>query len=262
MEADELAVRRIRFRLYRFKSAVRPRQFRGECHLKTAEIDSRQPATHLLRFKMYPKLNANSRKKPHSPERTLSSPAELTPTMINRQGSVAVPGGPLGSATPSRRNSTVDSSGRFCALPTPNGQPEALISLCYLDQSEKIIVSVQKASNLDVEGSDTFVKVSVLSRYGEELAKHRSNSVKSASDTIFDCTAVFQIAKNELETSSVLIQIFRNAGMLRRRVQIGFVCVGENASSADAQTHWEQMIQGLGTSVEKWHNLQRPETTK
>uniref|UniRef100_A0AC34QYX4 C2 domain-containing protein n=1 Tax=Panagrolaimus sp. JU765 TaxID=591449 RepID=A0AC34QYX4_9BILA len=193
MEADELAVRRIRFRLYRFKSAVRPRQFRGECHLKTAEIDSRQPATHLLRFKMYPKLNANSRKKPHSPERTLSSPAELTPTMINRQGSVAVPGGPLGSATPSRRNSTVDSSGRFCALPTPNGQPEALISLCYLDQSEKIIVSVQKASNLDVEGSDTFVKVSVLSRYGEELAKHRSNSVKSASDTIFDCTAVFQV---------------------------------------------------------------------
>lgn len=71
--------------------------------------------------------------------------------MIRRQQSSAI-GAHANSVntgiTPARRNSTVDSSGRFCALPTENGQPECLVSLCYLDQSQKVVVAVEKASNL------------------------------------------------------------------------------------------------------------------
>uniref|UniRef100_A0AC35EY39 Uncharacterized protein n=1 Tax=Panagrolaimus sp. PS1159 TaxID=55785 RepID=A0AC35EY39_9BILA len=136
--------------------------------------------------------------------------------------------------TPARRNSTVDSSGRFCALPTENGLPEVLITLCYLDQSQKAVVTIEKASNLCHDCTDkvseTYIRTS--------------------------------IPRNELENTSVLIQVFRNIGMLRRRQQIGFVCIGENASSPDAQDHWNQMIQGLGTSVEKWHYLRRPDHEK
>lgn len=56
--------------------------------------------------------------------------------------------------TPSRRNSTVDTLGRFCALPTENGQPEVLVTLCYLDQSQKAVVTIEKASNLCHDCSD------------------------------------------------------------------------------------------------------------
>ncbi|KAE9547734.1 hypothetical protein FO519_009053 [Halicephalobus sp. NKZ332] len=269
-EPDELLSGRIRFHLYRCKSSMKRSQFRGECYLRTEEIDKRQgssPTTHILRFKFYPKIqNGNFAKN--------ECPAEVIPCnlkkdnsdqMLNRQSSVKISNVPVGSANPSRRNSTVDSSGRFCSLPTPNGQPEALISLCYLDQSQKIVVTVEKASNLEIDGEkacDTFLKISAVTQYGEEIAKHRSNTVKATSDPNYECTAVFQISRNELETSSVLIQVFRSSGIMRRRAQIGFVCVGENASSPDAQTHWEQMIQGLGTSVEKWHYLQKPEAGK
>lgn len=56
---EELLSGRIRFRLYRCKSSMKRSQFRGECHLRTAEIDSRQGSfltTHLLRFKIYAKV--------------------------------------------------------------------------------------------------------------------------------------------------------------------------------------------------------------
>ena len=93
--------------------------------------------------------------------------------MLNRQGSVTITGGPVGSVNPSRRNSTVDSSGRFCSLPTPNGKPEALISLCYLDQAQKIVVTVEKASNLEIDGEKASGEFSInLYIYFEKIYIH------------------------------------------------------------------------------------------
>lgn len=94
--------------------------------------------------------------------------------MLNRQSSVTITGGPIGSVNPSRRNSTVDSSGRFCSLPTPNGQPEALISLCYLDQAQKIVVTVEKASNLEIDGEKAYGRLSLNSEIKKYLVKKLS----------------------------------------------------------------------------------------
>uniref|UniRef100_A0A7E4UUC7 C2 domain-containing protein n=1 Tax=Panagrellus redivivus TaxID=6233 RepID=A0A7E4UUC7_PANRE len=269
VEPEDLANAIIRFRLYRSKctTPVKRSTCRGECVFPVAAI-SVVSATHLLYFRG-PATGAPEKKKsvtidpaiPQSPssppEQPSSSPQSPPdpedPTMLRQNSTATAPSG-----FPSRRGSTVDSSGRFCSLPTENGAPEALVSLCYLDQAQKIVVSVQKASNLDTDKgspSDTYLRISLLSQFGEELAKQRSSTVKACSEPVYECTAVFQITQDELENSSVLIQIFRNSGMLRKRQQIGFVCMGLNASSPDAQTHWEQMIQGLGTSVEKWHHL-------
>uniref|UniRef100_A0A915EQK1 C2 domain-containing protein n=1 Tax=Ditylenchus dipsaci TaxID=166011 RepID=A0A915EQK1_9BILA len=106
---------------------------------------------------------------------------------------------------------------------------------------------------------DTFVRVSALSAAGEELGKHKSETVKSNLEPNYNDTAVFQISSADLESSNMLIQVFSYCGILRRKVLLGWICVGgENANSADAQQHWQEMIMGMGTTVSKWHNLMKP----
>jgi len=156
----------------------------------------------------------------------------------------------------------VDDCGRFCAQPESMGNPELLLSLCYLESQQKAVVVVEKAtgfeSNENGKALDTYVKVSAHSPSGVELGKNKSETVKTNCEPAFNLTSVFDITRSDLEGSSVLIQVFTYSGLLRRKQLVGCVCVGgENASSADAQQHWREMIQGMGITVDKWHNLLR-----
>jgi hypothetical protein len=259
----------VRLRLYKKRSTGRY-SFLGEAYLKASTVESGS-STHLLRLRT-PAPESNLSLLPirktqltamnGSPKGSVGSLAVGTPPMgfDYRQTNINA----TASASP-RRGSMVDDSGRFCALPDANGTPELLISLCYLANQSKVIVGLEKASGFDtttINGNklpDTFVKVTALSQYGDELGKHKSGTFKSSSDPSYQDTAVFQIQRHDLETSSVLIQVFGHCGILRRKVCLGWLCLGENASSPDAQQHWWDMVQGMGTTVDKWHHLLKPE---
>uniref|UniRef100_A0A914CPR3 Uncharacterized protein n=1 Tax=Acrobeloides nanus TaxID=290746 RepID=A0A914CPR3_9BILA len=53
----------------------------------------------------------------------------------------------------SRRNSSIDDCGRFCALPEAIGNAEVLVSLCYLENQGKLVVELEKATGLEVPNS-------------------------------------------------------------------------------------------------------------
>ncbi|KAI1719656.1 c2 domain-containing protein [Ditylenchus destructor] len=225
-----------------------------------------------------------------SPARAVPSSFSTLPTGLNSLGCGSGGGTPISTPTTatamsaSRRSSTVDDCGRFATLPQSDGTPEMLVSLCYVVDQSQLVVVVEKATGFDCSSStlanylanigstlgsplangankapDTFVRVAAISQAGVEFAKHKSETVKASINPVYNDTAVFHIARNDLEISNVLIQIFSYCGILRRKVMLGWICVGsENASSPDAQQHWQDMIQGMGTTVDKWHYLLPP----
>ncbi|VDK52006.1 unnamed protein product [Cylicostephanus goldi] len=63
----------------------------------------------------------------------------------------------------------------------------------------------------------------------------------------------------DLDVCTVRIEVWSSVGVLRRRQLLGWLALGLNSSSPDAQEHWEQMIQGTGITVTKWHPVHPPE---
>uniref|UniRef100_A0A0K0DVU9 C2 domain-containing protein n=1 Tax=Strongyloides stercoralis TaxID=6248 RepID=A0A0K0DVU9_STRER len=161
----------------------------------------------------------------------------------------------------SRRGSTVDESGRFCSLPmNSDTKAELLVTLCYTSSSGQLVVGIEKASASvgawGIKPPETFVKVTVLTQFHEEIAKQKTNVVKESFTPIYDSTFAFEIPKADIESHSLLLQVFTHCGLLRRKALLGQVVLGEAASSPEAQDHWDDMIKGDSITLSKWHTLQ------
>ncbi|CAK5023417.1 unnamed protein product [Meloidogyne enterolobii] len=94
------------------------------------------------------------------------------------------------SASGSRRGSTVDDRGAFCTLPQQGGnQPEVLVSLCYFDTQNRLVVGVNKAaaigtgrkkeSGSDVSGQEVSIRISAFSAEGVEIGRQKSAWTKA-----------------------------------------------------------------------------------
>ncbi|CAJ0582271.1 unnamed protein product, partial [Mesorhabditis spiculigera] len=141
----------------------------------------------------------------------------------------------------------VDACGRFCSQPTSD-MPELLVSLCYYSDHGRLIVGVERGSFPHKDGEttrtpDTFVKIVAQAEYGSEIGKQKTETVKGSTEPRYDYSASFQIPQHELETTSIVLQVWTWIGVLRRKSQIGWFALGLNSSSSDAQEHWSQMIQ-------------------
>ncbi|KAI3422190.1 hypothetical protein GPALN_012723 [Globodera pallida] len=181
-----------------------------------------------------------------------SSISPLYPCAIYNDGS---------SPTPSRRSSTVDESGRFCSLPHADGQkPEVLVSLCFFEGQNRLAIGVDKvalrgqAQRENGPETEVFVRIASISLQGTETEKHKSASVKMAPEMPLN-------TQPAIDTTQILVQLFaiQHGVFLRRKMRlIGSLTLGGGrcSSSSDAREHWRQMLQGKGTTVDKWHILE------
>ncbi|PIO73094.1 C2 domain protein, partial [Teladorsagia circumcincta] len=144
----------------------------------------------------------------------------------------------------SRRNSMVDACGRFCSQPT-NGAPELLIALCYDTDHGCLTVGIERGSSLGDKNrpTDTFIKIVALGEFGNELWRQKTEVVKGCSEPQYDHAASIQLHRPDLDVCTVRIEVWSSVGVLRRRQMLGWLAMGLNSSSPDAQEHWEQMIQ-------------------
>ena len=100
--------------------------------------------------------------------------------------------------------------------------------------------------------SDSFVRISALSQNGEEIGKMKSEVTRACFEPVYNVNAEFQIARSDLEMASVLVQMFTYQGILRRKVLLGQVAIGEeNCSSPEAQMYWREMLKANGITVDK-----------
>ncbi|EPB78063.1 C2 domain protein [Ancylostoma ceylanicum] len=144
----------------------------------------------------------------------------------------------------SRRNSMVDACGRFCSQPT-NGAPELLIALCYDTDHGCLTVGIERGSSLGEKSRppDTFIKIVALGEFGNELWRQKTELVKGSAEPQYDHSASIQLHRPDLDVCTVRIEVWSSVGVLRRRQLLGWLALGLNSSSPDAQEHWEQMIQ-------------------
>ncbi|KIH58302.1 C2 domain protein [Ancylostoma duodenale] len=172
---------------------------------------------------------------PHTHTSTVQ--AGLSPSMHRvSNGSVA--------SGDSRRNSMVDACGRFCSQPT-NGAPELLIALCYDTDHGCLTVGIERGSSLGEKSRppDTFIKIVALGEFGNELWRQKTELVKGSAEPQYDHSASIQLHRPDLDVCTVRIEVWSSVGVLRRRQLLGWLALGLNSSSPDAQEHWEQMIQ-------------------
>ncbi|KAE9419428.1 hypothetical protein Angca_007563, partial [Angiostrongylus cantonensis] len=149
----------------------------------------------------------------------------------------------------SRRSSMVDSSGRFCSQPT-NGAPELLIGLCYDTDHGCLTVGIERGSSLGEKSrpADTFIKIVAVGEFGNELWRQKTELVKGSSEPHYNYSAtiqadLLQLHRTNLDICTVRIEVWSSVGVLRRRQMLGWLAMGLNSSSPDAQEHWQQMIQ-------------------
>uniref|UniRef100_A0A0N4ZLA2 C2 domain-containing protein n=1 Tax=Parastrongyloides trichosuri TaxID=131310 RepID=A0A0N4ZLA2_PARTI len=178
-----------------------------------------------------------------------------------QRGSIFERNSTMHSGNSSRRGSTVDESGRFCSLPmNSDTKADLLVTLCYTASAGQLVVGIEKASAnagaWGIKAPETFVKITLLTQFQEEVAKQKTNNVKESFTPVYDSTFAFEIPKGDIESHSLLIQVFTHYGLLRRKALLGQVILGEAASSPDAQDHWDDMIKGDSITLSKWHTLQ------
>ncbi|TKR60830.1 hypothetical protein L596_028017 [Steinernema carpocapsae] len=263
---EDLSESVLRLRVYRKRNTGR-HQFLGESLLRTSLLDAKSGNTTHHSLHLHPNTDKNLNV--FSPMQLMSrrisggstqSPVRNSP-VLSCVTPVHTAPSPSPSNSASRRNSSVDSCGRFCSLPQANGSPELLISLCYLETQGKVVVGLEKASGISSPNGkpkDTYIRVAALNQYGEELGKHKTDVVRSANEPVYNDTAVFSLPLSELETSTVKVEVFSYCGVWRKKVPLGYMSLGENSTTPDQQEHWYQMIQGMGTTVSKWHHLMKP----
>uniref|UniRef100_A0A9J2PHQ7 C2 domain-containing protein n=1 Tax=Ascaris lumbricoides TaxID=6252 RepID=A0A9J2PHQ7_ASCLU len=225
---EALSQTSVRFRVYK-RRLTGSSQFLGETSLVNSLIDARGGILthHTLFFH-------------HSTDSNLN----LAPSaMGSRSNSV------------SRRSSMIDDSGRFCAQPIADGGPELLISLCC--NAGHVVVGVEKGSSFthNAKLPDTFVQVSAVTQYGKKVGRNRTEVVKLSSEPCYDRKFLFQVSQSDLDSITILINVYALVGVWRKKVQLGWISLGESSSTEDEQEHWHEMIQGMGTTVSKWHHL-------
>uniref|UniRef100_A0A8R1DVY5 C2 domain-containing protein n=1 Tax=Caenorhabditis japonica TaxID=281687 RepID=A0A8R1DVY5_CAEJA len=160
----------------------------------------------------------------------------------------------------SRRSSMVDATGRFCSQPM-RGSPEILVGLCYDDKHEVVSVSIEKASSLgaDVAPPDSFIRIIALDEFNGELMRHKTDTVKHNTQPVYSHHCTLKFSKDKVETSTVRVEVWTVTGMLKRKHQVGSISIGFASSTPDANEHWQQMMQGAGITVAKWHAIQSPD---
>ncbi|PAV70771.1 hypothetical protein WR25_05403 [Diploscapter pachys] len=160
----------------------------------------------------------------------------------------------------SRRNSMVDASGRFCSQPN-TGSSELSLGLCYDTSSECLTISVEKGASIGemAKPPDTFVKILVKNGSGKEIHRDKTETVKCTAEPIYNRQTAVQIHKSDIETTTVIVEVWRVAGFVRAKQVVGSVALGYESSTSDAQEHWEQMIRSNGIPLSKWHPIQSTE---
>ncbi|CAI5450877.1 unnamed protein product [Caenorhabditis angaria] len=161
----------------------------------------------------------------------------------------------------SRRSSMVDATGRFCSQPM-SGSPEILVGLCYDDKHEVVSVTIDKASSLGSDVShppDSFIRILGLDEFNTELSRNKTETVKHTTQPVYSHHCSIRFLKDKVETSTIKIEVWTVSGILRRKQQIGSISIGFASSTPDANEHWQQMMQGAGITVSKWHAIQSPE---
>ncbi|XP_030211704.1 synaptotagmin-14 isoform X1 [Gadus morhua] len=138
------------------------------------------------------------------------------------------------------------------------GVPELLLGLSYKATTGRMSVEVLKGShfrNMAVtRPPDTYCRLVLLNSVGQEISRCKTSVRRGQPNPVFKETFVFQVALFQLSDVTLMVSIYSRRSM-KRKEMVGWVSLGQNSSGEEELLHWEDMKDGQGQWVSRWHML-------
>ncbi|XP_011618289.1 synaptotagmin-16 isoform X3 [Takifugu rubripes] len=138
------------------------------------------------------------------------------------------------------------------------GVPELLLGLSYSATTGRLSVEIIKGShfrNLAItKPPDTYARLSLLNSVGQETSRCKTSVRRGQPNPVYKETFVFQVALFQLSDVTLLVSIYNRRSM-KRKEMVGWVSLGQNSSGEEERLHWEDMKEGRGQQVGRWHVL-------
>ncbi|KAM6968766.1 synaptotagmin-16 isoform 1-T1 [Tautogolabrus adspersus] len=141
---------------------------------------------------------------------------------------------------------------------THGGVPELLVGLSYNATTGRMSVELIKGShfrNLAINRPpDTYGRLTLLNSVGQEISRCKTSVRRGQPNPVYKETFVFQVALFQLSDVTLLVSIFNRRSM-KRKEMVGWIALGMNSSGEKEQLHWQDMKDGRGQQVCRWHVL-------
>ncbi|KAJ3582974.1 hypothetical protein NHX12_000045 [Muraenolepis orangiensis] len=138
------------------------------------------------------------------------------------------------------------------------GAPELLVGLSYKATTGRMSVEILKGShfrNLAVtRPPDTYCRLVLLNSVGQEISRCKTSVRRGQPNPVFKETFVFQVALFQLSDVTLMVSIYSRRSM-KRKEMVGWVGLGHNSSGEEELLHWQDMKEGQGQWVCRWHML-------
>ncbi|XP_048734981.2 synaptotagmin-14-like isoform X4 [Ostrea edulis] len=151
------------------------------------------------------------------------------------------------------------------------GMPELLLGLSYNGTTGRLQVEVIKGSNFKnmamtrppalqksssqfVKKLDTYVKLTLMSPTGQEVARSKTSVRRGQPNPLFKEAFMFQVALFQLAEVTLMVSVYNKRSM-KKKDMIGWFALGLNSSGEEEQAHWTDMRESKGDQVCRWHVL-------
>ncbi|CAG0880519.1 unnamed protein product [Cyprideis torosa] len=142
------------------------------------------------------------------------------------------------------------------------GIPELLLSLSYSAVTGRLTVEVIKGSHFRSltapRAPDTYVRLSLACKSGQEISTSRTSVRRNQSNPTFKEIFMYQIPVFQLGDVTLMISVFSRKGV-KKKDMVGWFSLGCNSSGEEELAHWTLMRESTaGEEVCRWHVLLDP----
>ena len=103
--------------------------------------------------------------------------------------------------------------------------------------------------------TDTYVKVTLVSPTGKQVAKSKTTIRKSMADPEYNESFVYEISERDLSDVTLMFSVIAISKARKKKEMIGWFSLGKNYSGQEEIRHWNDMIQSKEQKISQWHNL-------
>lgn len=101
---------------------------------------------------------------------------------------------------------------------------------------------------------DTYGRLTLLNSVGQEICRTKTSVRRGQPNPVYKETFIFQVALFQLSDVTLLISIYNRRSM-KRKEMVGWIALGQNSSGDEELLHWQDMRDGRGQQVCRWHIL-------
>ncbi|TGZ38227.1 hypothetical protein CRM22_011288 [Opisthorchis felineus] len=136
---------------------------------------------------------------------------------------------------------------------------EVLLNASYNATTGKFECLIQKAHGLYRPGRSAkppscYVQITFSDNEGKEFAQGITQTVKRTTTPVFHEVLVFNVAKELTDKVTMQLTVYHKQTTGKKQ-GIGLILMGKRNSSDTEKEHWEEIIDGHGQRIARWHKL-------